>query len=245
MGDPINGNDPTGQIDDYQNCVDDDVCIDGGIDGGGGGGAGGMVGPCWQIQIALGTAFSGVNCGVMPVETSVSTTSSSTSPPCWQNVGNVDQTLTDLGANILEIAETKISNAGEIGALTADIATTIVGEDQQLAGATQPPSFYVGGHFNLDLTVAGLQQALGSDYSLFQAAFGGTFDGTRQSAVYGNAAQGNYTLHSKLHNKDGYFGFHFDTYNPLSNIPIGLIQHLFGDVIGGHIGTPCLDPAWQ
>jgi hypothetical protein len=81
------------------------------------------------------------------------------------------------------------------------------------------------------------------------ASLGGWFDGTRIPAVYGNTAQGNYTLHSKRHHgKDGapnYYGVHFDIFNPLSNIPVGSIQHLFGDVIGGHIGTPCLDPAWQ
>jgi hypothetical protein len=160
----------------------------------------------------------------------------------------VDQTLTDLGANVLEIAETVISNATEISNLTADIASTIISEDQQDQSATgAPPSFYVGGHFNLDLSTAGLIQALGSGYSAFAAAFGGFVDGTRQAAVYGNAAQGNYTLHSKQYGNQtsGYYGVHFDRFNPLSNIPIGTIQHLFGDVIAGHIGTPCLDPAWQ
>ena len=31
--------------------------------------------------------------------------------------------------------------------------------------------------------------------------------------------------------------------NPKQDV-VGMIGHLFGDVIGGHIGHPCLDPAW-
>jgi hypothetical protein len=86
----------------------------------------------------------------------------------------------------------------------------------------------------------------GSETRAFSKLFGGLVDGTRQAAVYGNPAQGNYTLHSKEAGRgpSAAFDFHFDIYNPLSG-PIGLVGHLFGDVIGGHNGTPCLDPAWN
>ena len=100
---------------------------------------------------------------------------------------------------------------------------------------------YVGGHFNLYLSAASLQTTLGSDFTNFQDIFGGSFDGTRQDAVFGNAAQSNYTLHSKEINSSTAFQFHFDKYNPGSIV--GLVQHFFAEVLGGHKGTPCLDPA--
>src|ERR1700722_8125692 len=81
---------------------------------------------------------------------------------------------------------------------------------------------------------------------LHSAALGGFVDGTRQAAVYGNAAQGNYALHSKQNGNanTGYYNAHFDIYNPFTDV-VSAIGHLFGDVIGGHNGSPCLDPAWQ
>jgi hypothetical protein len=105
---------------------------------------------------------------------------------------------------------------------------------------------YVGGHFNLIMPTTQLMGLGRTAYQEFSSVLGGRIDGTRQQAVYGNAAQGNYTLHSKQHgnNSNGYFSAHFDIFNPWSDV-VSAIGHLFGDVFAGHLGSPCLDPAWN
>jgi hypothetical protein len=173
-------------------------------------------------------------------------------PPCWTDLDNISETLTDLGENIEEIAATKISNATELAALAADISSDIVSEMAQItntvfAGSAPTGPDFVGGHFNLIIPTNQLTGIFSSaDFRRFQRAFGGRIDGTRQSAVYGNAAQGDYTLHSKQHGNrtTGNFNFHFDLYNPLTDV-LSTISHLFGDVIVGTLLSPCLDPAWQ
>ena len=107
-----------------------------------------------------------------------------------------------------------------------------------------PGPYLVGGHFNLDFSNRSLSAILtAAQVKGFDATFSRLpLDGSRQDAVFGKAKQGNYTLHSKL--LSGEFYFHFDLYNPLKFVPFTTIAHLFADVIGGHNGTPCLDPAW-
>ncbi len=78
-------------------------------------------------------------------------------------------------------------------------------------------------------------------FNQFAKIFGGYLDGTRQDAVFGGAADHGYTLHSKQQGR--VFDYHFDIYNPTSG-PVGLVKHFFVEVINGHVGSPCLDPAW-
>ncbi|MGA3242966.1 MAG: RHS repeat-associated core domain-containing protein, partial [Bryobacteraceae bacterium] len=173
-----------------------------------------------------------------------------TPAPCWTNLSNIGTTLTELGENIEEVAAGVISNGTELAALASVISGDISSEASQIGAmiaAGGPPTGpdFVGGHFNLIISTSQLTGALGSDFQSFSKALGGNIDGTRQAAVYGNAAQGNYTLHSKQHGgKNGYFNAHFDIYNPATDV-VSAIGHLFGDVIAGHAGSPCLDPAWN
>ena len=158
--------------------------------------------------------------------------------------------MSDLGANVEEIAGGAITNSSELYQLKIDIDNTIVQEVTALAmqvstGAKPSGPDYVGGHFNLILATPGILAALGGLESKDYASFGNSFSGVRQDAVYGNAAEGNYPLHSRQNGgNSGYYNLHFDTYDPTKDV-VGAIGHLFGDVFAGHIGTPCLDPAWQ
>ncbi len=163
----------------------------------------------------------------------------------------------DLGENIEEVAAQPgrgISSNGLV-ALKSDIDTESAAELSKIEALVGPdpptaptaPEFN-GGHFNLVLR--NLSFPIPQDAQNFQKALGGGWDGVRQDAVYGNPAQGNYTLHShgKLQSSGSLrmrnFNAHFDIYNPWKDV-VGTIGHLFGDVIGGHLGKPCLDPAWQ
>ena len=168
-------------------------------------------------------------------------------PPCWYDLGGVFDTLLDLGMNIAEITTEKLKSANlgrEVVQLDSLIAATIAQEITTTEAAVltgSPGPDFIGGHFNLFLNSTALQNIFGADFTQFNNIFGGSFDGARQGAVFGSAAQLNYTLHSK--DQDGRFDFHFDIYNPLSG-PVNLVKHFFVEVIGGHSGSPCLDPAW-
>jgi RHS repeat-associated protein len=236
-GDPANRLDPSGRFD----CnPDDDACQEEPTSGPCAGGSGtGFIGddpdpagptPCNDTQEFVDTA----------------------PPPCWQDIGKVFQTLEDIGQNIVEILQQQdpgISNSKIVGLdaiietdVNLEIATTFA---SGLAGPPPAGPDYVGGHFNLYLSTSSLQTTLGSDFTNFQSIFGGSIDGTRQPAVFGNPAQSNYTLHSKEIGNNSTFQFHFDKYNPFSFGTFGLVKHFFAEVLGGHIGTPCLDPAWS
>jgi hypothetical protein len=43
----------------------------------------------------------------------------------------------------------------------------------------------------------------------------------------------------------GDLSFHFDQYNPYHPFGLGTILHGAVDVLYGHLGTHCLDPAWR
>jgi hypothetical protein len=181
------------------------------------------------------------------------TSGGNSSPPCWQDINRQGETLEDLAENIDEIADPYLTNSSEVAALDSILQTSISVEAAALAanissGSSTPPGSYNGGHYNLTASTAALQAALGTtDYSKFAMEFGGHLDGTRQAAVYGNPAQGNFTLHSKEHGQgtQDHYSFHFDLYNPLSGDLVNFLGHVFGDVIFGNTGSPCLDPAWQ
>jgi hypothetical protein len=172
--------------------------------------------------------------------------------PCWSQVSRIGATLTELAENVEEVAAKKITNAGELAALGTDISGDVSAEMAQISvmlEAGGPPSGpdFVGGHFNLIIPTSQLTSAFSAaDFAVFSGLLGGYIDGTRQPALYGNAAQGDYTLHSKQHGRgnSGYFNAHFDIFNWKTDV-VGAIGHLFGDVFAGHMGSPCLDPAWN
>ncbi|HEV2199033.1 MAG TPA: hypothetical protein VGR73_04370 [Bryobacteraceae bacterium] len=255
----MNGTDATGlrRDDAYGDDGCDAFSDDGGCDPSFGGGAY-SIAIDWT-NIARGncddgqwkTSFAGIGpCIAAGVAALAAQASNPPPPPCWDNLANIHDTLTELGQNIEEIAATVIGNTAELAKLANAIGGDITQEMIQIGGMVSgggPPTGpdFVGGHFNLLIPTAQITAALGGDFGAFQSALGGKIDGTRQDAVYGNAAQGNYTLHSKQHGGNGgYFNAHFDIYNPGSDV-VSAIKHLFGDVIGGHNGSPCLDPAWQ
>lgn len=109
-----------------------------------------------------------------------------------------------------------------------------------MAGGHLGPD-YNGGHYNVFLATSALLNIFGADFASFDDLFGGTRDGARQDAVFGDPASSGYTLHSK--DKGNFFDFHFDIYNP-SDGPISFFKHFFVEVVGGHSTSPCLDPAF-
>jgi uncharacterized protein RhaS with RHS repeats len=172
-------------------------------------------------------------------------------PPCWQDLGKIFQTFDDIGRNITEILALNDPgiSASKLIALNTLIDTDVATEIATTFGSGligQPGPDYVGGHFNLYISTSSLQTTLGSDFTNFQSIFGGSLDGTRQPvAVFGNKEQSQYTLHSKEIDSNSTFQFHFDKYNPFPLWKFGVVPHFFAEVLGGHAGTPCLDPAWS
>jgi RHS repeat-associated protein len=153
-------------------------------------------------------------------------------PPCARDKEKLKKTVTALADNILEVA--KASGIGAAGMTALQNVT-----DAEISDMTSNPAFVavIGGHINLTIPVGELQDSLSNaDYDKFQADFSGAIFGQRRDA-------GAVTMHSDEWKKQQVFDFHFDLFNPKKDV-IDLIGHLFGDVIGGHIGKPCLDPAW-
>jgi RHS repeat-associated protein len=173
---------------------------------------------------------------------------------CWQQAGNISATLTNLGTDIENDVAGSFS-AADMQLLTADIAQDMTSELASLvagADAGSPPSTpdYRGGHFNLIIPVAQIRFLSAQDQITFNSDFTGgdvptPGDGVRQAASTGLAASGGYTLHSQ-YGKAGPtdYSFHFDRFNRNSGLA-GAIGHGIWDWAGGHIGHPCLDPAWH
>jgi RHS repeat-associated protein len=173
--------------------------------------------------------------------------------PCWTDLCRIVSTLDDLGKNIEEVAAQNHGFSSDSRVkLTADIDSEAVKETgaiRYLVGQDPPrippKQWFNGGHFNLVLMDAGLSGALqgAGEPEAFYEAFGKGTAGSHRDAVYGKAAVGHYTMHS--HGEPGaQYNFHFDMFNPLKDV-VSTIGHLFGDVLGGHLGVPCLDPAWR
>jgi hypothetical protein len=59
----------------------------------------------------------------------------------------------------------------------------------------------------------------------------------------GLAAANGYTLHSQNGKITGDYSFHIDRFNPQDLV--GIIGHGAYNCLGGLLGHPCLDPAWQ
>jgi len=154
-------------------------------------------------------------------------------PRCARDAKKLLKTLDDIESNILEV--TRMDGISDKG--VAAIKSLV---NDEISDMTNNPAFVdvIGGHINLTLAVIAVQSSLSTnDYDKFQSAFSGAAFGQRREA-------GAATMHSDLWKNQQLFDFHFDLFNPKKDV-VGLVGHLFGDVIGGHIGTPCLDPAWR
>lgn len=269
LGDPVNHHDPRGLDggDDSIPCQDgltDSSWADGGTDcvSDGGpalddsgnetfvseGGGGGSLDPCTQIYSGL---FEGsVNCAsstttlpapVIPVQPQPQ------NPKCWQSTGNIAATLENLGSDIeadVESGPNGTFSPGDLLLLTAFINSDVITEMNAIGGGTTASPYYIGGHFNLTISAAQIADFSTSDRQTFALDFwGGSSDGIRQAASTGLAAAGNYWLHSHG-GVNAPYSFHFDRFNPLWDVS-GLVGHGVYDVLGGHLGHPCLDPAWH
>jgi hypothetical protein len=179
----------------------------------------------------------------------------SAQPQCWQDDLKISNTLNNPGTDVEHDVSGQFS-AADMQLLMNDVSADVASELKFLetsvfAGKAPASPYYVGGHFNLNLTAAQIgafcladQQAFASDF-----ATNGPGDGVRQAATTGLAATLGYSLHSQVGKRDpgvqaGTFSFHFDRYSGTS-FPIGTLGHFDYDVIGGHVGHPCLDPAWH
>jgi RHS repeat-associated protein len=167
-------------------------------------------------------------------------------PKCWQNVPNIGATLGNIGTDIETDVETDPNgkfDSADLQLLTADINSDIASEMAAIGGGTTAKPYYIGGHFNLTISAIQIAAFSAIDQQTFSSDFwGGTNDGTRQGASTGLALAGGYTLHSHGGVNSPY-SFHFDRFNPQDLV--GFVGHGVYDVLGGHLGHPCLDPAWH
>jgi hypothetical protein len=171
---------------------------------------------------------------------------SSPAPPaqgaCTNDSIKIATTLTNLASDVLGITTAKDASAtaSEIQALAGTLNSDAGLEEQT------PLSFFVGGHFNLDVSLSAIALDLGgagsaADNSFLTLFKGKTFDGVRQGPVQTTDPNHNYWLHSKPSGSN--IDFHFDRYNPWAFG--GGFGHLGVDLFWGNIGTHCLDPAWR
>ena len=237
QGDPVNRFDPKGLYAALPSCYwneDDPECAD---DGSGGG-------PCDPNDSAMFGFLSfesGCFGGGGPVNP---VTSPPPKPKCWQNTDKIDATLVNLGTDIEHDVAGAFS-AADLQLLTADVNSDVSKEEQAIGGGTTSSPFYIGGHFNLNLDDTQVLQFSVADQAIFNADFrGNNSDGVRQAGSTGLAGAYGYTLHSQDDKVPDLFSFHFDRYNRNSGLA-GAIGHAGYDWIGGHLGHPCLDPAWH
>ncbi len=218
--------------------------------GGGGDDGGGF---CDASQEGCDTCSSADGLGFMPSPgcpgnggQPTTTTSSSVVPPCNTDYGKIDTTLNNLGQDILGITAQKDGaiTAGEMTALQQTIETDILGE------LANPLKFFNGGHFSLDLTGASIASDLGGTGSLAYKDFEQLFNPNNNGQRYGSpvpTTDPNHTYYLHDHgDKAGDASFHFDQFNPRPIWKIwNTIQHGAVDVLWGHLGVHCLDPAWR
>jgi len=107
--------------------------------------------------------------------------------------------------------------------------------------------YFDGGHFNLNLSSTSTEGDLGGPDSTAYVDFKKLFNpngygSRRRKPVPTTDPAHKYYLHDKKQNGD--LSFHFDRFNPYP-IGLGTIKHGAVDVLYGHLGIQCLDPAWR
>jgi hypothetical protein len=243
-GDPVNNNDPHGldNVCGPDGTFDGEGCIDTGGGDYGGGDTPPSLNPCVQVYEGIP---GGVNC-TPPSTAPVAPVQPPAGPKCWQNVGNISATLSNLGTDIeqdVQVGPNGTFSASDLQLLTTDVNSDVASEMTAIGGGTTASPYYIGGHFNLTISASQIAAFSTSDQQTFSADFwGGTGDGVRQAATTGLAGADGYTLHSHG-GVNAPYSFHFDRFNPQDLA--GLVGHGVWDVLGGHLGHPCLDPAWH
>src|SRR5213596_4190034 len=96
-----------------------------------------------------------------------------------------------------------------------------------------------GGHINLNVSQQDLMAKLGGpdspQWQIFQKTFAaGSIWGSRTDLD-------SVILHADFNEKTGNFFFHFDLYDPTHDAA-GFVAHSVLEVLGEHLGSPCLDP---
>lgn len=166
--------------------------------------------------------------------------------PCNADFPKIDTTLTNLGQDVLSITAQKDAaiTGADLLALSATIGSDIQGE------MSHPIDFFNGGHFSLDLSLGSVANDFGGSSAAAYTDFIALFDPSGNGRRYPNPVpttdpNHSYYLHDHSMSGNQDLSFHFDRYNPYHNFPIGTILHGGVDVLYGHLGVHCLDPAWR
>jgi len=246
-GDPVNLRDPGGLMEE-EVCAgeDGDPCDGGGGDGGFGGCDASQENcddPCVGADGFTASPNPYCQGSAPPTQTTTAV------PACNTDFPKIDTTLNNLGQDILGITSQKDGaiTAGEMTALQQTIGTDILGE------LANPLKFFNGGHFSLNLGGGDIASDLGGTGSLayqdFEQIFNPGKNGKRYtSPVPTTDPNHTYYLHDHaqaIGNNLFNLSFHFDQYNPYHPFGIGAILHGAVDVLYGHLGVHCLDPAWR
>jgi hypothetical protein len=235
-GDPVNHTDRHGLLVDVFDCdFDFDSC-------GEGEGASDYWGDCYGDEFYfMGVPDPGCPIGPAP---GPAPAPAPKGQPCTDKTANILTTLQNIELDISGIvsAEDSYATAGEISALDNTMQSDI---DTEMKN---PLQFFVGGHFNLDLSLGQVADDLGgpgsdADNRFLQLFEGTTFDGVRQGPVPTTDPNHSYWLHSKPA-AGNMLDVHFDRFN-LWNDVVGAAGHFGVDYLWGHLGTHCLDPAWR
>jgi RHS repeat-associated protein len=240
VGDPVNHIDRSGLFLSAQQCIDDpDSCQvedRGSMAGSGISGSGGVC-PAGYFNAETNYCGSpGSNASPPPP------------PPCNTDGPKTQTTLYNLGQDILSITvqmDAAITPA-DLLALSATITTDIRNETDNLL------AFFHGGHFSLDITLTSILSDFGGGdaqnnlaYQDFRQLFDPHGDGRRYpNAVPTTGPAHTYYLHDHSTGGDTGLSFHFDRFNPYTDLG-GLFGHGGVDVLWGHMGVHCLDPAWR
>ena len=154
-------------------------------------------------------------------------------PPCNTDVPKTYTTLGNLGQDVLGITAQKDAaiTPADLLALVATLASDIANE------MLDPTSFFQGGHFFLELSLASVAQDFGvatAAYADFVNLFDPSGNGRRYpDPVPTTDPSHKYYLHDHSVNQNQDLTFHFDRYNPNSNFPVGILGHFGVDVLYG------------
>ena len=263
LGDPINHRDRSGlgpekTVDDGGDCDDDDCPDDPDDPEDDPGGGGSDCGPNWETDASLSGPCCPTTNGNSLYDPTPdppnpvcyapqgTPTPSVPKPPCNTDVPKTYTTLGNLGQDVLGITAQKDAaiTPADLLALVATLASDIANE------MLDPTSFFQGGHFFLDLSLASVAQDFGGSATAAYADFVNLFDPSGNGRRYPDPVpttdpSHKYYLHDHSVNQNQDLTFHFDRYNPNSNFPVGILGHFGVDVLYGSLGVHCLDPAWR